>query len=278
MRQRAKLVDQINESRPVLASAARLEQVFVNLLVNAAQAIPEGRPSENEIIVSVHDRGRHVVVEVSDTGEGIPEELRDRVFDPFFTTKPRGTGTGLGLPISHSIVASYGGEISVNSVVKRGTTFRVTLPVFAGVLRSRSLTPPPGPVRTEQPRFRLLVVDDEPLVADMLERTLEENHEVTIATDANKALELLLETTFDLVFCDLLMPGKSGMDLYEEVRQKRPGVEAKLVFMTGGAFTPRASQFLATVPNRTIVKPFDLTEIERVIAHHARRADHPKSV
>jgi DNA-binding NtrC family response regulator len=112
------------------------------------------------------------------------------------------------------------------------------------------------------------VIADEPLVAEMLERILTEQHDVTIATDPEKARDLLLTRDFDLVFCDLLMPKLSGMDLYAELKERRPGLERRLVFMTGGAFTQRASQFLSTVKNRTIAKPFDLREIERVLSDH----------
>jgi CheY-like chemotaxis protein len=266
---RATVREQYDAAPVVEASAVRLEQVFVNLLVNAAQAVPDGDPDDNEVTVRVRLDGDRVVVEVSDTGVGIPAEILDRVFDPFFTTKPRGVGTGLGLPTSLGIVTSLGGEITVTSTPGAGTTFRVFLRAIATDVRAAvSSTPPPlsdtglaKPLRT-----RLLVVDDEPLVADMLFRALSEEHDVTVTTDAKTALDYLLGgSEYDLIFCDLLMPKMSGMDLYEELRSKRPGLEERIVFMTGGAFTERAAQFLSIVPNPKMSKPFDLTEIERVL-------------
>jgi PAS domain S-box-containing protein len=264
---RARVREQYDISPVVDASAVRLEQVFVNLLVNAAQAIPEGDPDGNEATVRVRLDGERVVVEVSDTGVGIPAEILDRVFDPFFTTKPRGVGTGLGLPTSLGIVTSMGGEITVSSTIGVGTTFRVFLRALSMEVPAEPNMPQPlsdtafaKPLRT-----RLLVVDDEPLVADMLFRALSDEHDVTVTTDAKTALDYLLGDEYDLIFCDLLMPKMSGMDLYEELRSKRPGLEERIVFMTGGAFTERAAQFLSVVPNPKMSKPFDLTEIERVL-------------
>jgi PAS domain S-box-containing protein len=268
-RHRAKVCESYDGAPVVDASAVRLEQVFVNLLVNAAQAIPDGDPDGNEVTVRVRrDEGR-VVVEVTDTGAGIPAGVIDRVFDPFFTTKPRGVGTGLGLPTSLGIVTSLGGEITVSSTAGVGTTFRVFLPALPANVRAAESTVPPTPADMALPkpsRMRLLVVDDEPLVADMLRRALSEEHDVTVTTDAKTALDHLLgENEVDLIFCDLLMPKMSGMDLYDELRSKRPGVEQRMVFMTGGAFTERAAQFLSVVPNPKMSKPFDLREIERVL-------------
>jgi signal transduction histidine kinase len=127
---RATLVSLLAAVPCVAANEGRLGQVFLNLLVNAAQAIPEGDPSGNEVRVTTAwaDSGARVVVEISDTGCGIPPENVERIFDPFFTTKPAGVGTGLGLAISRRIVASLGGEIEVQTAVGKGSTFRVTLP------------------------------------------------------------------------------------------------------------------------------------------------------
>jgi CheY-like chemotaxis protein/anti-sigma regulatory factor (Ser/Thr protein kinase) len=283
LRRRARVVE-IYESVPFVdASPTRLEQVFVNLLVNAGHAIKEGRPDENEIRVTAVGEGDRVVVEVRDTGAGIAPEILGRVFDPFFTTKPRGLGTGLGLPISRGIVKSLGGEITVKSTVSVGTTFRVTLPALPeGDPRLARIAEEPlpsnvglpsDPLAAKRARARVLVVDDEPLVADMLRRTLSDGHDVTVATDARTALDFVLSgAEFDLIFCDLLMPRMSGMDLYTALKAERPGVEERIVFMTGGAFTERAAQFLATVPNRKMSKPFDLTELERVVSKAARNA------
>jgi two-component system, NtrC family, sensor kinase len=128
IRRRARLVDALGELPPVQGNPARLGQVFLNLLINAAHAIPEGRAEENEIRVSAREEEGRVTVEIRDTGCGIPQENLERIFDPFFTTKPVGEGTGLGLALCHSIITALGGGITVESELNRGTTFRVSLP------------------------------------------------------------------------------------------------------------------------------------------------------
>ena len=262
---RAQVIEQYEDVPPVEGSAARLEQVFLNLLVNAAQALPPETAQTNQIKVTMRSAGeRHVTVEVRDNGLGIPPELIDRVFDPFFTTKPTGLGTGLGLPICHSIVKSLGGEIGVESSPGDGTVFRVTLP--ARPQATKLLTPTPAPLPVQPGRARVLVVDDELPLASMLQRVLEDEHEVHVTTNANEALGLLTSgAEFDVVLCDLLMPSMSGMDLYRELKRHSPGLENRMVFMTGGAFTPRAAEFLSLVSNRRIEKPFDLSQVRRLV-------------
>ncbi|HEX4475446.1 MAG TPA: ATP-binding protein [Polyangiaceae bacterium] len=281
IRHRARIVESYEEVPLVDGSATRLEQVFVNLLVNAAQAIADGNPDGNQVSASVRAEADRVVVEVSDTGSGIPPDILTRVFDPFFTTKPRGVGTGLGLPISRGIVTALGGEITVSSTVGKGTTFRVALPALTAPDLASSpegSAPPPPDLHASPGRARVLVVDDEPLVADMLRRALADAHDVTVATAAQTALDHILSgQEFDLIFCDVLMPRMSGMDLYDALQKQRPGMEARIVFMTGGAFTDRAAQFLAKVPNSKMSKPFDLTELERVVARVARASPPPHS-
>jgi PAS domain S-box-containing protein len=272
--QRARVVQECADVPLVKGSAARLEQVFVNLLSNAAQAMPAGAPRDGEIRIRAVAEGDSVVVEVSDTGEGVAPEALGRIFDPFFTTKPHGFGTGLGLPISRSIVKSLGGEITVRSTLGRGTTFSVVLPALP---REEAGLPGGEPARRPDfgalapVRLRVLIVDDEALVAGVLARTLGGAHDVQVATDGHMALDSILSgAEFDLIFCDLLMPRMTGMDLYDALHATRPGVEERIVFMTGGAFTERAARFLATVPNQKLGKPFDLAELERVILVAAR--------
>jgi PAS domain S-box-containing protein len=266
IRHRARVLTSFEPVRPVWANEARLEQVVINLLMNAAQAVPEARSEENEIRVSVRELadGR-AVLEVSDNGEGIPMDVQSRIFDPFFTTKPVGFGTGLGLSICHGIVTALGGQIAVYSEPGRGATFRVVLPTtdLRDEQSSRTLTEPPPP--DDRQRARVLVVDDEQPVANTMRELLALHHEVVVATSGREALALIRSgAEFDVIFCDLMMPGMSGVDLYQQLRQQRPGLERKMVFMTGGAFTTRAAEFLATVDNRRIEKPFSLGLLERI--------------
>jgi two-component system cell cycle sensor histidine kinase/response regulator CckA len=260
LRQRARLVKDFNDVPYTVGNAARLGQVFLNLLVNAAHSIPEGNVEGNEIRISTRNTTDRVVVEVSDTGSGISKENLPRVFQAFFTTKPIGVGTGLGLAICHNIVTSMGGEITVTSEVGVGTTVSVHLPISAAPApRPRSVRPS---IPSRSGPKRILVVDDEPLVARALERTLRGN-DVTVVLSGKDALAALSGEPFDLVFCDLMMPGVSGMDLYQELR---PDQQERFVFVTGGAFTARAQTFLASIPNRTIDKPLDTKLVKKIVA------------
>jgi PAS domain S-box-containing protein len=267
---RARLVSELQDVPLVLGSTQRLEQVFLNLLVNAVQALPDGR-AENEIRVSLKSGEiSEAIVEVSDNGPGIPEDVRSRIFDPFFTTKPVGLGLGLGLSICHGIVTAHGGTISVESAVGHGTTFRVTLP--ASVAPASAAPPQARESEGRSPggaakRRRVLVIDDEATLASMIRRALSKSCDVDVATDAREGLALLVDGgQYDVVLCDLMMPDMTGMDLYAEIARRRPGFEHRFVFMTGGAFTPRASEFLARVKNRRLEKPFQPSVLEVIVA------------
>jgi two-component system cell cycle sensor histidine kinase/response regulator CckA len=238
--------------------------VVLNLLVNAAQAIPESATETNEIRVAtgLAEDGR-VFIEVSDTGPGITLEVQRRMFDPFFTTKAVGDGTGLGLAICHSIVAELGGEIVVESEPGRGTTFRVLLPVAAAIASPQSPVVAPD----ERRRARVLVVDDDPSVAVTVKRILGRDHDVVIASGGGDALALLsADPSFDVVVCDVMMPDVSGMDVYRELSRRTPDLTSKLVFMTGGAFTPLARELVATTPQPCIEKPFEADVLRRAVA------------
>ncbi len=264
LRSRARLSTSIEEVPPVLASESRLSQVFLNLLVNAAQAIPEGQAERNEISVSARPgAGQRVLVEVRDTGCGIPPEHRRRIFDPFFTTKPPGVGTGLGLAICHGIVSSLGGEIDVESQVGRGTSFRVSLPAAAGVAKVDMETPlPDAPPR----RARVLVVDDEPLFCRTVERLLRPEHEVVAIADSREALRRIQAgERFDVLLSDLVMPGLSGMDLYAEISKVSPAMGRRMLFVTGGAFTQAAAEFAARWPDRVLDKPVSPARIRAAL-------------
>jgi PAS domain S-box-containing protein len=263
---RAQVTTSFSPAPPVWANEGRVEQVVLNLLLNAAQAMPETRASTNEIRVSVRtDGGGRAVLEVSDNADGIPPEILSRIFDPFFTTKPPGVGTGLGLSICHGIVGSLGGQITVHSEAKEGTTFRVSLPTASPDATER---PPSSdrPPALDGIRGRVLIVDDEVQIANTMRELLAAEHDVVAVTGGSEALgELRSGTEFDVIFCDLMMPGVTGIDLYLRIRAERPGLERRIVFMTGGAFTPRAAEFLASVDNRRLEKPFSMSLVERIV-------------
>jgi nitrogen-specific signal transduction histidine kinase/ActR/RegA family two-component response regulator len=257
IRHRARLVKVFAEVPRVDANENRLAQVFLNLLVNAAQAIAEGNAAGNEIRVSVwHEDGGQVIVEISDTGSGISPEFLSHLFQPFFTTKQVGVGTGLGLSICQGIVKDLGGTIGVRSVVGSGTTFRVAFP--AGILPETarpSGTPTPFPSGR---RGRILVIDDEPFLVRTIQRVLEGEHDVRASNDARAVLPMLAsEQNFDVILCDLMMPQMTGMEFHAELARNAPLMAERIVFLTAGAFTTKAKLFLDNVPNRRIEKPFD---------------------
>jgi CheY-like chemotaxis protein len=237
-------------------------QLFLNLLVNAAQAIPIGSADTNWIKVTTRAEKWSAVVEIADSGIGIAPDVMGRIFDPFFTTKQIGEGTGLGLAICRSIVTAMGGEISVDSTPGTGSTFRVVLPASETIeLPVVALEP----TITEPPKKRLLVIDDEPLVGQLVAKVLT-SHDVTAETSARAALVRLRSgESFDLILCDLIMPEVSGIDFYEQLGQVDPLLRHKVVFLSGGAFTDRAQSFLDSVPNRRLAKPFDVDALNAVL-------------
>jgi signal transduction histidine kinase/CheY-like chemotaxis protein len=262
IRERASLRTEFGAVPYVMGSEARLGQVFINLLVNAAQAIPEGGATRHEIRVTTRtDPAGRAVVDVSDTGSGIAPDLLGRLFDPFFTTKPVGVGTGLGLSICHGIVTGLGGELSVESEVGRGSTFRVTLPPAPA--STVAAMPAAGPAAPAAPRPKerignILVVDDDALVGDVIRVSLAAEHDVVVVTAASEVLQRIATgERFDLILCDLMMPVMTGMDLHAELERVDPGQASRMVFLTGGAFTPRAREFLSRVTNPKLEKPFD---------------------
>jgi CheY-like chemotaxis protein len=228
-----------------------------------------GSPSSkhNEVSVRARSDERGIVIEVKDSGSGISPEAREHIFEPFFTTKPTGGGTGLGLSICHGIVRSAGGEMSVESEAGRGTTFRVRLRVATP---KRKENPEPAPrAGAAVRRGRILAVDDEELVLRTVQRILGD-HDVVCCTGALDALKRLESGEhFDVILSDVHMPTMTGMDLYERLLERDPEEAAKIVFMSGGAITSKIDDFLATVPNARVDKPFSvealLSAVEAVI-------------
>jgi signal transduction histidine kinase len=270
LKHRARVARDYAPAPRVEGGSVRLTQVFLNLLVNAAQAIPDGAVERNFVRVKLGtDADGCAFAEVSDTGSGIAPEVMDRLFDPFFTTKPVGKGTGLGLSISQGIVASLGGRITVASEVGRGSTFRVTLPPLVGVPAATPapLAPAPPPPR----RARVLVVDDEPLVGAAVRRDLAPEHDVDVVTSGAEALARVRGgERFDLVLCDVVMPQMTGPQLAAELERAAPDQAERLLFMTGGAFTDGTERFVEQHAARVLEKPVDRETLRRHV--HARIA------
>jgi PAS domain S-box-containing protein len=266
IRHRARLVREYADIPLVLASESRLGQVFLNLIVNAAQALPSGASQDHVITLRTFERDGRAVVEVSDTGPGIPEEIRAHLFEPFFTTKPAGVGTGLGLWISQGIVTALGGEITIRSDPGKGSTFAVVLPGAPDA---------PSVARAEASSAaavggRVLIVDDELALAQVLRTALSDEFDVSIAGSGREAIDALAHGDFDALVCDLMMPDVTGMDVYEHLRAEHPALARRVVFVSGGAFTPKARAFLESVSNARLEKPFQVDALRAVIRTQLR--------
>jgi two-component system, cell cycle sensor histidine kinase and response regulator CckA len=267
IRHRAQLTLDIRSVPHVVANEARLGQVLLNLLMNAAQAIDEGRAASNEVHIDVHeaDEGKAVAISIRDTGVGIPEEDLARIFDPFYTTKPVGVGTGLGLSICHNLVIDMGGRIDVDSRVGHGSTFTVVLPVSEDppleIARSGKANEPEEPVS----RYEILVIDDDPPVARAVQRLLSNDHGVTTAARGEEALRLLETRHFDAVVCDLMMPDISGAELHRRTLTRDPDLARRFIFITGGPFSVEARNLVEATTNFCLTKPFGAGELIEAI-------------
>ncbi len=268
LRHHATVVRDYGRVAAVFGSETRFVQVLVNLLVNAAQALPEGETSRHTVTVRTRDVAPdQVCVEVIDTGKGIAADVLGRIFEPFFTDKPPGVGTGLGLSICHGIISSAGGRIEVKSRVGEGSTFRVILPKAAERTQEAETR---VTIATERPaprdRARVLIIDDEAKLAWTLRMALSDQHDVVTMASGREAVAAIERgESFDLILCDLMMPELSGMDVYDAVARLRPELLRRFVFMTGGAFTERARAFLQDPDVRRLEKPFLIQDVEALL-------------
>jgi PAS domain S-box-containing protein len=276
LKYRARVVKDLLPVPAVRATEGKLAQVFLNLLVNAAHAIPEGHVADNEIRVRTWSEGDSVCAEVSDTGCGIAPENRQRVFKPFFTTKPSGRGSGLGLAISKNIIESLGGTIWFEARPERGTRFVIRLPRMQEPAASRAeQAAAPSPAASA--RARVLVIDDEPAVRKTIRRILETQHDVVLADSGEAAKQILQQDRrFDLLLCDLMMPHISGMELHAWLNQIDPACAARMVFITGGVFTPGAAEYLERTSNLRLEKPIETKVLRDIVEKAANRFPAPK--
>jgi two-component system cell cycle sensor histidine kinase/response regulator CckA len=254
---KGQVVRQFGDVPRVDASSARLGQVFVNLLINAAQALDPARRATNEVVLTTRtDTEGRAVAEIRDTGCGMTREVMAKAFDPFFTTKAATQGTGLGLSVSHGIVESFGGTIVFESQPDKGTLARVVLPPGrqqALKTQSSEAAAPMGP------RGYLLIVNDEPLLRSALRRVLGAQHATTCPKTFADALALVVGgMRFDLILCDLMSPGTAGAAFYDDILLQDPEQARRMIFLTDGTGSPRTADFLASVPNRRIGKPCDM--------------------
>ncbi len=264
---RARIIKDYGRIPVIRANDGRLAQVFLNLLVNAAHAIDEGAVDQNEIRIKTSTRDKNAVIEISDTGCGIKQDDLENIFEPFFSTKEIGVGSGLGLSICQNIIVGIGGSIDIESTVGEGSTFTVEIPARQGVPAQDS-TEADDPVNFDEPavRGRVLIVEDEPHILGILTRVLGDDHEIIQASSGSEAQRIIGEGEIpDVIVCDLMMPQITGMDLYGWILSLNPSLASKMIFITGGAFTPKAKKFINEVDNLHLEKPIDLKNLRKVI-------------
>jgi len=269
IRHRAKLIKRYGGVPEVDGNEARLGQVFLNLVVNAAQSLPPGQTEHNEIRITTALEGDRVIIEVSDTGPGIPPHVIGRIFDAFFTTKAVGVGTGLGLAICQRIVTDMGGTLTVESELEKGSTFRVSVPISRR--KENGVVAPTPQLAVAGRRGRILVVDDEDLVLRSVRRILSHEHDVLAMVSAEEALAVCAGgEKFDLILCDLMMPDMTGMDFHRELSLIAPEQADRMIFITGGAFTEKARAFLSETPKEHLEKPFYSANLRAIVQRYLR--------
>lgn len=246
----------------VAGNPHQLEQAFLNLVLNAEQAMQSQRDG-GVLTLTLARMEDGIKCVVADDGPGIPPEVLPRVFDPFFTTKPAGEGTGLGLAIARAAVQEHGGTIRAENLPGRGVEFVIELPA-ARPGKEETLAPPKdaalAPPRVLQ--GRVLVVDDEPTVAGLIAEVLEQGGcRVRVFTDSEEALEAALREPFDLIICDIRMPGLSAPAFYRALRKRKPELARRLLLTTGDTLARNTQQFVDKIGLPVLRKPFKVDEL-----------------
>ncbi len=258
-----------------IADPYQLQQVVLNLLINAEQALLEGRGKGHVLIRTTHmieGVGRHavdrIVLEVSDDGPGVSPEIASRIFDPFFTTKQPGLGTGLGLSIVYGIVHQHHGEVTFENQASGGAHFVVELPVVAVPGNSHvPLLLEPAGRDGASPTGRILVVEDEPTVAQLVVDVLrEEGHQAEAVLDSQEGLTRVSRGVYDLVICDLRMPRLDGVGFYDALVRTKSPIRDRIIFITGDTLSPRTHEFLDRNKLPYLAKPFLVEEIKLAVS------------
>jgi|GEM_PF-1790637 len=250
------------------ADAGQLGQLLLNLLVNAQHAL-RARPAPRLLTVRTWAEGGpagpRLLLSVADNGPGIAPELHGRIFEPFFTTRPAGEGTGLGLSICQGIVQAHAGAIHVEAAPGTGARFVVELPV-----RQPPAAPPapaPAPPAAPVPRGRhILLVDDDPAVIGVVRAALARENRVVVAGDGAEAMRLAAGEIYDLVLCDLRMPGMDGPAFFRQLSDARPDLARRLLFISGDTSSAATRTFLESARRPLLAKPFTPDELYAAIA------------
>jgi PAS domain S-box-containing protein len=250
----------------VFADAHQIQQVLLNLVINAEQAMLNANGRGSLVVRSWHDLEREsVVVEVNDDGPGVSQEVKTKVFDPFFTTKEVGKGTGLGLTVAYAIVQEHGGRIRLESHPGHGASFYVELPVSGADLATAKRRPSAPPMEAVRGSSVLIVEDEQALAAAVAEALTDAGLKVEHASDGEEALARIKENTYDLLICDLKMPRVDGMTLYRAIAAAEPELARRVIFVTGDVAGTDAERFLEESGCRWLAKPFRLADLLRAV-------------
>jgi len=243
----------------------QLQQVFLNLIANAEQAILDETAGGGRLLISTETQGEMIRVVFTDSGPGIPEEISDRVFDPFFTTKDVGKGTGLGLSVCYGILEEHGGKIWVDKSYSDGARMVVDLPVSSAVLND--ITAESEQPRTTQGRVgKILLVDDEAAIRDVVRKLLQRTgHSVDTARDGQVALRMLRQRHYDCVVTDVKMPGVDGTALHQAIRESDPRLASTFIFISGDTVSPETREYLSEAERPYLAKPFKLEDLESLL-------------
>lgn len=263
---RVEVILDVDDGLPAIdADAGQVQQVFVNLVSNAAQAI-ESAGRAGRVVVRARPWRDGVAVEVGDDGPGMAPEVAAQVFEPFYSTKPEGQGTGLGLSICQGIVKEHGGRILLSTAPGQGATFTVELPRSS----RPAAAPRPAPEAPPTAPLRILVIDDEPHILHYMRATLEAwGHQVAVAGDGEEGLALACEGEFDLILSDLRMPRLTGREFFAALKERNPGAAARVVFSTGDTVHGDTTAFLEGQAHPFLNKPFSLAELRALLARAA---------
>ncbi len=266
----ATLTLDIGELPSLIASRDALSQALLSLVRNATQAIPSGTPEQHSITITARQLDGQIIISVADTGCGIPAVLRERIFEPFYSTRPPGEGSGLGLPLARDIIRRHGGDLMLASGPDEPTRFELTLPADTQ-LNHRPPDTDVQPVRTG----RVLLIDDEPMVRRTLsQQLLRSGLETAVASDGLEALEILdRDTRFDVILCDMMMPGLDGCGFYKAIREQHPGLTQRVLFYSGATLPDHLHTFQATVDRPVLRKPLSRLKLLNAVQELMRKRD-----